>query len=108
MIPSAISRESEGLPSRNLIIKTSASREYFIFIETSASEVPFETVRMSKPKNLAILGCSLLLEGKLDLIASQFGQPNELDDLFGGLVLLEQAHHLGRRSIKSVRNHTNG
>ena len=38
LIPSAMSRESEGLPSRNLIIKTSASREYFIFIETSTSE----------------------------------------------------------------------
>jgi hypothetical protein len=40
---------------------------------------------MTRPQNLAILGCSLLLEGKLDLIASQFGQPNELDDLFGAL-----------------------
>jgi hypothetical protein len=39
MIPSAISRESEGLPSLSLIINTSASREYLIFIGTSACEI---------------------------------------------------------------------
>ena len=51
MIPSAMSRESEGLPSRNLIIKTSASREYFIFIETSASEIPLSKRKINGDYN---------------------------------------------------------
>jgi hypothetical protein len=51
MMPSAISRESEGLPSRNLIIKTSASREYFIFIETPASEIPLSKRKINGDYN---------------------------------------------------------
>src|ERR1043166_7635306 len=51
MMPSAISRESEGLPSLSLIIKTSASREYLIFIRTSASEIPSSKRKINRDYN---------------------------------------------------------
>lgn len=51
MIPSAMSQESEGLPSRNLIIKTSASRESFIFIENSASKIPLSKRKINGDYN---------------------------------------------------------
>ena len=45
------------------------------------------------------LRCLFLLEIELDLIASQLGKSDKLDNLFGALVFLKQPNYLRRRGI---------